>query len=119
MRLVILESPYAGRGTSNTDIAENVEYTRQCMRDSLRLGEAPLASHLLYAYSGVSDDNSPEDRAQCIEAGLTWGKYAEATVVYIDRGISQGMQHGITRAETEGRPVEYRTILAATVQGED
>ena len=116
---MILESPYAGRGTSSTDIAENVNYARMCMKDSLRRGEAPIASHLLYAYSGVSDDNDPEDRMLCINAGLAWGRVAEATVVYVDRGISEGMKYGIARAKQEGRPVEYRTIFAATNQGED
>ena len=33
-----------------------------------------------------------------------------ATVVYIDRGISTGMEFGIKRAKDEGRPVEYRSI---------
>ena len=34
MRLVILESPYAG------DIERNVAYARACLRDSLLRGEA-------------------------------------------------------------------------------
>ena len=41
MRLVIVESPYAG------DVEANEEYARQCVRDSLMRGEAPIASHLL------------------------------------------------------------------------
>ena len=42
MRLVIIESPYAG------DIEANVVSARACVRDSLSRGEAPIASHLLY-----------------------------------------------------------------------
>lgn len=82
---------------------------------------AKLHSQAIFsiAHSGVADDNNPEDRAKCIDAGLTWGKHAEATVVYTDRGISQGMQYGIDRAKKEGRPVEYRTILGSPTQGED
>lgn len=46
-----------------------------------------------------------------IEAGLAIGAFASKTVVYIDRGISPGMQYGIDRAEQEGRPVEYRSLF--------
>ena len=35
LRLVVLESPYAG------DVARNVRYARACLRDSLLRGEAP------------------------------------------------------------------------------
>lgn len=104
MRRVILESPYAG------DVEANVAYARSALRDCLLRGEAPIASHLLYTQPGVLDDLIPDERALGINAGLVWGSLAEATVVYADRGISRGMQYGITRAEDEGRPVEFRTI---------
>lgn len=102
-RLVILESPFAG------DVGENVLYARDCLLDSLRRGEAPFASHLLYTM--VLDDDVPGERTLGIEAGLTWGAVADATVVYTDRGISEGMQKGIARAEAEGRPVEFRKLF--------
>lgn len=102
MKLVILESPYAG------EVERNVEYARACLVDSLRRGEAPLASHLLYTQ--VLDDLVPEERALGIEAGLAWGRLAIATVVYADRGISSGMGRGIDRAKAEGRPVEMRWL---------
>jgi len=101
-RFVILESPYAG------DIHTNVRYANLAMRHSLELGEAPFASHLLYA--DALDDRIPTEREIGIEAGLAIGKFAIATVVYQDRGISSGMQYGIDRAIQEGRPVEYRNI---------
>lgn len=104
MRLVILESPYAG------DVTGNVGYGRAALRDSLLRGEAPLASHLLYTQPGVLNDTVPHQRALGIEAGLAWLQHAEATVVYADRGISAGMQLGINRALAVGRPVEYRYI---------
>lgn len=102
MRLVILESPYAG------DVGANVRYALDCLRDSLKRGEAPLASHLLYTQ--VLDDTAPEERHLGIEAGLAWGARAEATIVYTDRGVSEGMKKGIDRARAEGRPIEYRTL---------
>ncbi|MBZ7921640.1 hypothetical protein LAC81_07585 [Ensifer adhaerens] len=104
MRLVILESPYAG------DIEANIAYARACVRDSLQRGEAPIASHLLYTQAGILNDDIPGERFLGIAAGLSWGPMAEATVVYHDRGISRGMEHGIARAIADGRPVEYRSI---------
>jgi hypothetical protein len=80
------------------------------MRDCLQRGEAPYASHLLYAQDGILDDTIPEERALGIEAGLQWGAHAEATVVYCDRGISSGMQKGIERALKEGREIEWRWL---------
>lgn len=104
MRKVVVESPYAG------DIEKNLTYARACLHDCLLRGEAPIASHLLYTQPGVLDDNKLEERKLGIEAGLVWGALAEATVVYTDHGFSNGMRHGIKRAEKEGRPVEYRKL---------
>lgn len=104
MKLVIVESPYAG------DVEANIEYARACLRDSLSRGEAPLASHLLYTQPGVLRDEDPDERRWGIEAGLAWGERAAATVVYIDRGISRGMEWGIRHAREAGRPIEYRWL---------
>ena len=104
MKLVIVESPYAG------GVTENVAYAREALADCLRRGEAPYASHLLYTQPGVLDDGKPEERKLGIEAGLAWGDCADATVVYTDLGISSGMEWGIRRAKEAGRPVEYRKI---------
>ncbi len=102
--LVIVESPYAG------DVERNVAYARACLRDCLLRGEAPLASHLLYTQPGVLDDLVPEERLLGIEAGLSWGRWAEKTVVYHDLGVSPGMELGIARAQVMGRIVEMRTL---------
>ena len=104
MRLVILESPFAG------DVQRNIEYARMCVRDSLLRGEAPIASHLLYTQRGILDDDIASERALGIEAGLSWRKVAEASVVYADYGISKGMQYGIDAMRAEGKPVEIRTL---------
>lgn len=104
MRLVILESPFAG------DVEANIEYARACVRDSLLRGEAPIASHLLYTQPGVLNDDVPEERAQGIDAGLAWRAVANASVVYADRGISKGMEYGIAAAEAAGIPVEVRYL---------
>lgn len=104
MRLVIIESPYAG------DIRANVSYARACVRDSLLRGEAPIASHLLYTQPGILDDDIPSERQQGIDAGLAWRSAAQATVVYTDAGISKGMEYGIAAAKAAGIPVEYRSL---------
>lgn len=109
MRLVIIESPYAG------EVESNVAYARACMADCLRRGEAPLASHLLYTQ--MLDDLRPGERMLGIDAGLAWAERADATVVYADRGTSRGMEYGIVHAKKHGRPIEYRTLDAALAAG--
>jgi hypothetical protein len=111
LRLVILESPYAG------DIDANVEYARACVRDSLARGEAPIASHLLYTQPGILRDEIEDERRWGIDAGLAWSRVAEATVVYVDRGISRGMEYGIANAERAGRTVERRTLAFTATEG--
>lgn len=104
MRLVIIESPYAG------DVEANVAYARRCVRDSLLRGEAPIASHLLYTQPGILDDDVPAERQHGIDAGLAWRAVAQASVVYADRGISRGMEYGIAAARSAGLTVEFRNI---------
>jgi hypothetical protein len=104
MRLVILESPYAG------DVAANEDYARLCVRDSLLRGEAPIASHLLYTQPGILDDTKPMERQLGINAGWAWLRVAEGSVVYLDHGISDGMKGGIRAAENAGLIIEYRKI---------
>jgi hypothetical protein len=108
VRLVILESPFAA--DTPAEQAQNIAYARQCVRHSLSVGEAPSASHLLYTQPGILDDNDPDERQWGIDAGLAWRKVAEASVVYMDRGISRGMEFGIAAAKEAGIPVEYRRI---------
>lgn len=104
MRLVILETPYAG------DVDANVAYARACIRDCLHRGEAPIASHLLFTQPGVLKDEVADERALGIAAGHAWFPIAEACVVYTDRGISKGMEAGIAEAERHGVPVERRSL---------
>lgn len=104
MRLVIVESPFAG------DVEANIDYARRCVRDSLARGEAPIASHLLYTQPGILDDDIPAERAWGIDAGLAWRTVAQASVVYTDRGITKGMQYGMAAATDAGIPVELRTL---------
>ncbi len=103
---VIIESPFAGK--SKKTLERNIEYARRAMNDSLKRGEAPFLSHLLYTQ--VLDDTDPVQRFIGIEAGLSWGEAAEATIVYEDYGITDGMYQGIHRARCDERPIVYRRI---------
>lgn len=102
MKLVVLESPYAG------DIARNLAYARAAVRDCLRRGEAPLASHLLYTQ--VLDDWAASERALGMEAGFAWGALSSTVVVYDDLGISNGMREGIERAKKRGAEIIVRRL---------
>lgn len=104
MRLVIIESPYAG------DVDAHVAYARRAMLDCLRRGESPYASHLLLTQ--CLNDGIPGDRSLGIAAGLAWAERADCTVVYCDYGISDGMKQGIEHAAARGRPVLFRYIGA-------
>lgn len=104
MKRVLIESPYAG------SVERNLRYIRAAMRDCLLRGEAPFASHALYTQDGVLNDLAKDEREIGIEAGLVWGAAAEFTAVYADLGISDGMEIGIRRARSIGRPVEQRSL---------
>lgn len=101
-RLVLIESPYAG------DVEANVAYALRCVKDCIDRGEAPIAGHLMY--TSVLDDTDPEQRALGIECHLAFHQAKIKTVVYVDHGISPGMQKGIDHAHAESTHVEYRSI---------
>ena len=102
MRLVIVESPYAG------DRERNDRYLRACLLDCLRRGEAPFASHAIYPL--VLDDAKPEERRLGMDAGFAWRLPAAATVVYSDLGVSTGMAAGIRHSHENNVPIEFRNL---------
>jgi hypothetical protein len=104
MRRVVIESPFAG------DVKLNLRYLRACMRDCLLRGEAPIASHALYTQPGVLDDDNPEDRKLGMGAGWAWHSVADAVIMYMDRGVSKGMELGAAHARELGIPIEERWL---------
>lgn len=108
MRLVIVESPYAG--VDAAAIERNVAYARAALADCLRRGEAPFASHLLYTQPGVLRDQVAAERELGIAAGLAWGAAAECHVFYTDLGWSPGMVAAKTYCIKDGRPIEERSL---------
>jgi hypothetical protein len=104
MKRVILESPYAG------EVERNIKYDRECLKDSIKRGEAPIASHLLYTQDGVLDDTIEEERMLGINAGLAWKEVADLQVFYIDFGMSNGMKYARKYAKSQNIDTEYRTL---------
>lgn len=102
MKRVIIESPWAG------NVEENKKYAIACLLDSLKRGEAPYASHLLY--TRALDDLIPEQRNQGLQAAMAYVEATDLTAVYTDRGISRGMAMGIRHAQRHDKPVEYRML---------
>jgi hypothetical protein len=105
---VVLESRFSAQTIE--DIVRNKKFTLACMRDCFLKGEAPYASHVIYAQTHILDDFISEERALGMHAGFLWGDLALKTVVYTDLGISLGMEMGIERAKKQGREIEYRKL---------
>jgi hypothetical protein len=101
---VILESPYS------SDIERNIKYARDCVKDSLNRGEAPLASHLLYTQPGILNDDKIEERKKGIEAGLEWLSVAEKHIFYIDFGMTLGMNYALELSKKNKIPIEFRKL---------
>lgn len=104
MKLVAIESPYAG------DVETNLEYLRTAMKDCLFRGEAPFASHALYTQRGVLLDHIPAERELGIRAGLVWAIRADNRIFYTDLGWSQGMLAARERYDIHKLPYETRTL---------
>lgn len=108
--LVILESPYAG------DIDRNIKYARACVRHSILLGEAPIASHLLYTQPGILRDEVMHERELGIAMGLAWLQRADLHVFYTDYGMSRGMTHAEEISKASGVRVEHRCLPPGMLQ---
>ncbi len=103
MKRVIIESPLSG------DVEANVAYLDRCYLDTLKRGEAPIASHgsrLVH----VLDDLEPADRALGIKVGVAWHEVAELVVFYVDRGMSRGMVDALEHVVSIGVPWEFRRL---------
>lgn len=104
MKLVIIESPYAG------NVEANVAYARAALRDSILRDEAPFASHLLYTQENVLDDLIKEERNLGIHCGFHWGAKADLVAFYMDHGLSPGMEKAKIYYQAHRIPIEYRKL---------
>jgi hypothetical protein len=109
MRFVTVELPYAARDVAGIDA--NTEYRRRALRDCILRGESPLPGRALYMLAGVLNDADGDERAFAALADLAWAPLADATVLYVDRGISDNMQEAIVRARQDGREIIMRSLI--------
>lgn len=103
MICVCVESPLAG------DFRRNVRYAQLCMLDSLKRGEAPYASHLLYPQ--VFDDLDEDQRRIGMQAGVLWLNKADLVALYFDLGFSRGMREAEALAVKIGKPTVQRMLV--------
>lgn len=108
MKLVILESPYAGA------ITENIKYARECLKHSIHQDEAPIASHLLYTQEGILQDSRLAERNLGFAAGLSWLRVADLQVFYTDRGWSAGMIKALEAGRRWEVAQEFRSLRGPT-----
>lgn len=102
MRLVIIESPYAG------NIKTNLEYLNRCMLHSIQRMESPFASHLIYPQ--ILNDALPEERTLGIECGFAWLAKADLQVFYTDLGWSPGMIEAFKVGRKMHKAFEIRAL---------
>jgi len=88
----------------------NRKYAKACIKDCLKRGEAPYASHLLFDQSGLLNDMNEEERQLGMNCGFIWNEAAVLTAVYVDRGFSSGMKMGLENARKCNRKVEFRSL---------
>ena len=98
-RKVYVASRYAGNVEENTAAA--LDYCRYVIKENC----IPVASHVLYAASGMLNDASETER----ELGLMFGLslLAVCDEVWVFGEISAGMQQEITEAKRLGKRVRY------------
>ncbi len=81
-------------------------YERAAFLDAVARGEAPITSCALHAEDGVVD------AADGRRIRAVWARYADATVVYADLGVTPGMQAAVDDARLDGRDVDVRYLGA-------
>jgi hypothetical protein len=118
MRIVCLESPfkpsesdiqrYAGRYSPSELLRQNLIYARLLLLNSLKLGEAPFASHLLYTQVW----SEREDLRQAgIRSGIEFHNRVDLIVLGVDLGTSTGMKLATDNARLVNTELTTRSIL--------
>jgi hypothetical protein len=102
VKLVILESPYAG------ETAANLAYAKRCALDCALRNESPQASHLLFTQ--FLDDTVPAERELGIRLGLAWTRVADYSVFYTDRGWSTGMLRAMDASWFRRKQIFVRSL---------
>ena len=121
MKLVVIESPYAGtvqqvvgqliKGTMAPDpkvIGRHMNYLDRCIIDCLKRNESPYASHRML--TDALDDTDPIQRAKGIEAGMAFGERADARIFFVDLGWSPGMKQAKDYYSSQGLSIQVRRL---------
>lgn len=121
MLIVSIESPfkpseadvqkYEGRYSRAELLRQNLIYARLAIVNSLKRGESPFASHLLYTQVWAETD---ELRGQGIKAGIEFHRRSDLVALYIDLGVSHGMMKAEDHADLIGCEKSRRLILDAS-----
>lgn len=107
---VCLESPFMAGDYES--LRQNIVYARLALLDSLKRGEAPIASHLLVTQVY---NESPSFREAGIAAGRAWQSQAELVAFYTDLGWSSGMERAMRRCRELGLMTVGRNLFPAGV----
>jgi len=111
----VIESPFSA--PTIDELVRNIQYAMLAVRDSLSRGEAPYASHLFYTQ--MLDDNDSAERQLGMDAGLTICQHADQTAVYVDLGVSHGMEYGINTAKKAERATTERRLFPDTASPDE
>lgn len=97
MKIAYICSPYRGGFFQRL---RNIRYAQQLTRNAVRLGFAPIATHLYL--TRVLDDRKPLERTQGINAGLSILSECSTMIVGTRYGVSEGMAAEIEHAQKNG-----------------
>lgn len=104
-KLVYVCSPVRG------DVEANVAKAKEYCKTVLIMGYIPLAPHV--AYSGMLDDEIPEERETALALGLALVRRCDELWIFGDH-ISEGMKGEIELAKEIGIPV--KTVICGGLE---
>ena len=96
-RLAYICSPYKGNVLQRI---RNIRYVQQLTRNAVKLGFAPIATHLYLIR--ILDDTQPLQRAEGINIGLNILSECGTMIVGTRYGITEGMAAEIEHAQKAG-----------------
>lgn len=98
---ILVCSPY---GTNSADWDNHTALARSICVAVIEAGGAPLAPHL--HYTQFLNDLNKSDREVGLECASAWLDVADAMLVYVAKGISDGMRREMREARTLGKKVQ-------------
>lgn len=109
MKPVIVESPYAAN--EKHSVKDHELYLRECLRWCLDNRYTPYASHRML--TDVLNDSVEQERELGITAGLAMASAINTVFVFVDYGLSDGMERAIDHHAQNGVKVYTISIYGA------